>query len=1466
MAGFNFHPLVEQWFRNRFGEPTPPQTAGWPHIARGEHTLIAAPTGSGKTLAAFLVCLDRLFRRWLAGEMPEGIDVVYLSPLKALSNDIQRNLQTPLQEICELAIEQGLPKWPIRVAVRTGDTPAAQRQAMLRSPPQILVTTPESLYLLLTSEKSRQLLRTVSTVIVDEIHALARDKRGSHLSLSLERLSALCDSPPTRIGLSATQKPLDQIGQFLVGGQGLDRKTDQRTGPVIIDGGHVRNLDLALEVPPSELQAVCSGDQWGEVYEKLIALIQSHRSTLIFVNTRRMAERVAHSLTQLLGDEAVASHHGSLAKEIRLDAEQRLKAGELKAIVATASLEMGIDIGYIDLVCQLGSPRSIATFLQRIGRSGHNLGATPKGRLFPLTRDELLESLAIVRAVRTGKLDTIEIPRQPLDILAQQIVAAVSCEEWEEDSLFNLVRGAWPYRDLPRTEFDAIIKMLSDGLKPGTKAGAYLHRDQINNRLKARRHARIAAITCGGAIPELGEYKVIIEGEGKQVGTVDEDFAIDSTVGNIFLLGNTSWRITQITRDEVIVADAGGAPPNIPFWFGEAPGRTIELSQELSMLRTELASNLVVEAWEPDENGVAGPGLLTSPQNKDLMAWLMEHCGSCSWAAEQAIRYVAAQRAALGVVPTCNEVVFERFFDESGGMQLIIHAPMGARINRAWGLAMRKRFCRSFDFELQAAADDNGVLLSIGPQHSFAIESLFGMLHAGNAQELLEQAVFAVPMFGIRWRWNVTRALGVLRSSGGKRVPPFLQKFRAEDLLAATFPETVGCLENHHGDIEMPDHPLVRQTMHDCLHEAMDLPRWISALQDVKAGQIKFTPVDTREPSPFAHQLLNARPYAFLDDAPLEERRTRAVTTRRGLAVDQMRDLARLDPSAIAQVTEEAWPLARDADEVHDILLSMVVLRDEEARPWQDWLKQLKNAGRACFGKWSDGRAFWFATERWPLIRAAYPTATVNPQPQLPAALDVTLEAADARVEVVRGRVMVSGPSTAMALAEILHLEPSQVFAACESIEAQGSVMRGRYSEAAYNGPKSPETLEWCDRRLLARIHRLTLDGLRRRIQPVAAEVFVDYLTRLHGLTSDSQRQGELGIRQAVVQLQGFELAAGIWEDKILPARVADWDPSGLDHLFLCGELVWGRFQPPKRNEEDKPLSGMTRVMPITLALREDLAWLLPTDRTPCEANLGSRARDVIAALQQRGALFQHDLKTVTGLLPTELEDALRECAAGGLVSADTFAAVRAIAGKSENSRRVSAVARARARGMTMPTRPTATGRWSLFPGVVDTIDREARLEKWCRLLLARYGVVFRDLLARESAAPAWWELVRVLRRLELRGEIRGGRFIAGIGEQYALESAISRLRELRDAPDDEQWCLISAVDPLNLSGQITAGPKVPAMHKNCLILQRGRCVAAKISGRIEFYAEVKPLQQLAMRRSLQLGHKVQAPKLAAAH
>ncbi|HUE71631.1 MAG TPA: DEAD/DEAH box helicase [Pirellulaceae bacterium] len=1483
----HFHPLIWQWFLGRFGAPTEPQAQGWPHIAAGEHTLIAAPTGSGKTLAAFLVCLDRLFRQWIEGTLPDGIDVVYVSPLKALSNDIERNLRVPLEEICQLAADSGLPGLPIRVAVRTGDTPASQRQSMLRKPPHILVTTPESLYLLLTSVKSRAKLRTVRTVIVDEIHALARDKRGSHLTLTLERLEALCDQSPTRIGLSATQKPIEEIAQFLVGQ--VSNLSNQAAGQVenlshaqIVNIGHSRQVDLALEVPPSELEAVCSAEQWGEIYDRLVQLVQTHRSTLVFVNTRRLAERVALRLRELLGEEAVASHHGSLSRQIRHDAEQRLKEGKLKAIVATASLEMGIDIGYIDLVCQIGSPRSIATFLQRVGRSGHSLGALPKGRLFPLTRDELLESLALVRAVRRGELDRIEIPQTPLDILAQQVVAAVACDEWDENALLELVRRAWPFRNLKREDYDAVLKMLSDGIKPGSKAGTYLHRDQIYGKLRARRHARLAALTSGGAIPEQGEYRVIEVGEGTFVGTVNEDFAIESLAGDIFLLGNTSWRIQQVTSGEVLVTDAKGAPPSIPFWLGEAPGRTVELSAELSDLRRGIAERVQITA-DADFNPQSA---IPNPHWPDAVSWLIHECGTEPRIAEQAARYVAAQKAAIGIVPTKDQIVFERFFDESGGMQLVVHAPLGSRINRAWGLALRKRFCRSFDFELQAAADDNGVLLSIGPQHSFAIESLFKMLHPGNARYLLEQAVVAAPVFGVRWRWNITRSLAVLRAEAGRRVPPFLQKFRSEDLLAAAFPETVGCLENHHGDIEIPYHqPIVKQTMHDCLTEAMDVERWIELLADVQSGKVELIPVETREPSPFSHQLINANPYAFLDDAPLEERRTRAVTTRRSLSIDDFRDLARLDPDAIAQVSEDAWPVVRDAEELHDALNTMVVLREEEASTWSDWLMELASHGRASLvevggnhkpeaqakespatspngvsfacasGLW---RRLWIAAERWPLIKAVFPEAKAAPVPVLPAALDKAWESADARVEIVRGRIQFSGPTTAADLAEKLSLTESQVFAALEAVEASGGVMRGRFTPQAQS---ETDVVQWCDRRLLARIHRMTLDGLRRKIEPVPPEVYLDFLVRRHGLLPGHERRENLGVREAISQLQGFELPAGAWEDKVLAPRIADYDPPWLDALFLSGELAWGRLRPPKRDEKNGPgMAALNRTMPIALALRDDLPWLLPAERQSLESFASSAAREVLHVLDLRGALFYREIASLTGLLPTQLEDALRELAALGLVSSDTFAAVRHItAGQKKTLRRHGV--------RSMHSVASPVGRWSRFPGAIDLPQREAAVERWCRQLLARYGVVFRDLLTREPAAPPWYELVRVLRRLELRGEVRGGRFIAQVaGEQFALESVVSQLRELRDQPPDQNWAIVSAADPVNLCGILTAGNRIPATHKNYIVLQSGRCVAAKITGRIEFFVGVAPEVEAAMRRALQYGRRITSNKDPSLH
>jgi len=1474
-----FHPLVRAWFSARFGEPTEPQRQGWPQIAAGRNTLIAAPTGSGKTLAAFLVCLDRLWQDWLDGELSGGVRVVYVSPLKALSNDIQRNLQQPLAELRELASRHGFAPPPIRTAVRTGDTPQSARQKMLRVPPHILVTTPESLYLMLTSDKSREVLRTVDTVIVDEIHALARDKRGSHLSLTLERLAERCEKPPIRIGLSATQRPIDEIAKFLVGSQvaelhlvGAERgresfsscvshepqhvstpkKTpdplpaaEQTNAVFVVDGGHSRDLDLAVEVPPSELSAVCSNEQWGEVYERLVALIQSHRSTLIFVNTRRLAERVSHHLREVLGEDAVAGHHGSLAKELRHSAEQRLKNGELKAIVATASLEMGIDVGYINLVCQVGSPRAIATFLQRVGRSGHSLGLTPKGRLFPLTRDELLECMALVRAIGCGELDRIEIPNAPLDILAQQIVASVACDEWEEDALYELCRRAWPYRNLSRKRFDEVVEMLSSGLTAGTKRGLYLHRDRINGRVRARRGARLAAITSGGAIPDTAEYRVVTESDNTFVGTLDEDFAIESMAGDVFLLGDTSWRVQQIRSGEVIVRDAEGAPPSVPFWFGEGPGRTIELSAEVSRLRADIASSL------SHKSATSQPS--HSSPNPSL-APLQDECGVDKWAVEQVTNYVESQVAAIGLVPTMEQVVFERFFDESGGMQLVIHSPFGSRINRAWGLALRKRFCRSFDFELQAAATDNGIVLSLSPQHSFPIDSLFKMIGPHNAKYLLEQAVLAAPMFQVRWRWNVTRSLAVLRRQNGKKVPPHLLRFRSDDLLASAFPETVGCLENHHGDVEIPDHPLVGQTMHDCLTEAMDVERWVGVLQDVKDNKIELVARDTREPSPFSHELLNANPYAFLDGAPLEERRTRAVSTRRSFTAEDVRDLAQLDPAAIGQVRADAWPAVRDTDELHEALLTLVAIPAKEASAWQSHFDELVSRGRAASIS-CEAQTFWIAAESWPVVRAVYDQVVATPQLNLPPPLDTAIERSAGWIELIRGQMQVRGPATASELATLLALDESSVASALEALEGEGVVLRGRFTNGT-RPPNSSGDVEWCDRRLLTRIHRLTLDSLRQKIKPVAPEDFMRFLLRRHRLSDESNWGGAVGAREAIARLQGFEIPAGAWESKILAARCQDYDPQWLDHLFMAGEVAWGRLRSPKRDETtSKIAAAMTCSMPISLVLREDLPWLFSGERETSSANMSSYGEEVLAALSKHGALFFQELKAAANLLPGHLEDALRELSTLGLVTCDMFAAVRTIAGTQSGRR-------GGRRRLASPPVAVPAGRWSRFPGMVEEVTPEDRLERWCHLLLRRYGVMFRDLLTRESAAPPWHELVRAFRRLELRGVVRGGRFILGVaGEQFADEAAIGELRAVREAGPDESWFVLSAVDPLNLAGVVLAGTRVVATSKNALILLGGKCVAAKQSNRVElfetgFLGTMSPEVESAMRRALQVGKR----------
>ncbi|PWU00288.1 MAG: DEAD/DEAH box helicase [Terriglobia bacterium] len=1327
-----FDPLVAEWFSARFGQPTEPQLRGWPAIREGQDVLISAPTGSGKTLAAFLLCIDNLVRRARAGALPDQTEVVYVSPLKALSNDIHKNLEIPLAGIAALAAERSVPLAPIRTALRTGDTPQWERQQMTREHPHILVTTPESLYILLTAARPREMLSRVRAVIVDEIHAVADDKRGSHLALTLARLDHLVEQnggpKPQRIGLSATVKPLEEVAAFL----------SERAR--VIHVGHRRAMELAVEVPRDELGPVASNEMWGEIYDRVADLIRENRTTLVFVNTRRLAERVAHHLTERLGESAVLPHHGSLSRALRLEAERRLKNGELKAVVATASLELGIDIGTVDLVCQIGSPRSIAVALQRIGRAGHWVGALPKGRLFATTRDELIECAALVRSIHGGELDRLEIPNNALDILAQQVVAMCAAEEWAEDDLYRVIRCAWPYRNLERKAFDAVIEILSEGISTSRgRSGAYLHRDAVNNRLKARRGARLTAITSGGAIPETAQYLVIAEPEGTTVGTLDEDFAVESLAGDVFLLGTTSWRIRRVESGRVRVENAHGAAPSIPFWRGEAPGRTRELSSEVSRLRVELAANRSLE-------------------------FLERECGLERRGAEQALEYVLAGCAALGTTPSTDLVVAERFFDEGGGMQLVIHAPFGSRINRAWGLALRKRFCRSFNFELQAAATDNGIVISLGEQHSFPLEIVFEFLHPDSVQEVLVQALLAAPMFTARWRWNATRALAIPRFRGGRKVPPPIQRMRADDLMAAVFPDQAACGENLTGDIRIPDHPLVKETIDNCLYEAMDLDGLRSVLEAIREGRIRTAAIETPAASPFSHEILNANPYAYLDDAPLEERRARAVQLRSTLRADFAEGAGALDPEAIAQAAAEAWPPMRDPDELHEALLGLSLLDCGHAEVAL-LIPQLIEARRATTVH-IGGRAYWAPAERLNLIRRVYPDAAMQPEIAAPPGMRPIPETPEAcAAEILRGWFECSGPLRASELSRDLSMSRDLVDQALAQLEAEGQILRGQFTSGA--------ELEWCHRRLLARIHRLTIGRLRREIEPVTTAEFYAFLNRWQHLSPGHQLHGLDGTLQIIKQLQGSEFAAAAWESEVLPRRVAHYQPDYLDQLCLAGEVSWGRLSPHpafERDGEEGRRVRPTRVAPLAIFLRDDASWLLATPQPSPKDSLSHPAREVLAVLETRGASFFADLLRVTHRLASEVEDALWELVAAGLVTADGF----------ENLRALLDPKRRRGEGRGRSARPRhAPGRWALLRHTEAPPDGNA--EAFARQLLQRWGVVFRDAAYREPLAPAWRDLLVALRRMELRGEIRGGRFVAAfVGEQFALPEALDLLRAIR--------------------------------------------------------------------------------------
>jgi ATP-dependent helicase Lhr and Lhr-like helicase len=1428
-----FHPAVADWFDCSFEAPTPAQAEAWPAIRAGRHTLVAAPTGSGKTLAAFLAAIDDLLRQGLEGRLTDATQVVYVSPLKALSNDIQRNLETPLAGIAEALRARGLPEVEIRTWVRTGDTPQGERDRARRRPPHIVVTTPESLYILLGSESGRRMLATTRTVIVDEIHALAPNKRGVHLALTLERLNALCGGRLLRIGLSATQKPIETVARFLVGA-GADG------GPAadctIVDRGHRRARDLALELPAGPLEAVMSGDVWVQVYDRLAELIRAHRTTLIFVNTRRLAERVTRQLSDRIGAEQVTAHHGSLAKEQRFDAEQRLKRGALRALVATASLELGIDIGDVDLVCQLGSPRAIASVLQRVGRSGHAVGGTPKGRLFPLSRDELVECTALLDSVGRGELDRLNIPERPLDVLAQQIVAETAAQEWNEDALLALFRRAWPFRALPREDFAAVVAMLAEGFSTRRgRRGALIHHDAVNRMLRGRRGARLTALTNAGTIPDNADYQVMLEPESTFIGTVNEDFAVESMAGDIFQLGNASYRILRVERGVVRVEDAHGQPPTIPFWLGEAPGRSRELSQSVSRLRAEVAERLPAD---PSGAGVA--------------RWLAQENGLDASASEQLAEYLAAAHAALGCLPTQDRIVLERFFDAVGGMQLVVHSPYGSRLNRAWGLALRKRFCRKFNFELQAAATEDNIVLSLTTAHSFDLDDVKRYLNSAGVRELLIQALLDAPMFATRWRWVGGVSLALPRFRNGKKVPPQLARMDAEDLIGAVFPDQIACGENLVGEREIPDHPLVRQTIDDCLHEAMDIEGLERLLAGIESGAIAVVGRDLTEPSPLALEVLSARPYAYLDDAPLEERRTQAVMGRRWLAPEDAAEIGRLDPEAIARVRGEAWPEAANADELHDALVWLGFLTADEvqaAAGWSDWLAALARDRRVTRLQ-TPGATLWIAAERLPQFLALWPQATLDPPIAAPDAYaEKEWSGDEAMVEILRGRLEGLGPVTQDVLSAPLGLGESDVASALAALQVEGFAMRGRFTPGA-------SVDEWCERRLLARVHMYTVKRLRAEIEPVAARDFLRFLLSWQRVTPDARMQGPDAVEVVAAQVEGFEAAAGAWETEILPARVEEYEPAWLDDHCLAGRIAWARLRP--RNGRSNGERGATpvRTTPITLLARRHAALWMSLSPTPDGVQPGGRAQAVADYIRAHGASFFDELVEGTGLLRNQVEEALAELVALGLVNSDSFGGLRALLVPSDRRKPI-AIGRRRRR--TVAFGMEDAGRWALARRAATPAGSQPKpeaVEHVAHKLLHRYGVVFWRLLEREADwLPPWRELLRVYRRLEARGDIRGGRFVAGFsGEQFALPDAVGMLREVRRKPASDTWISLSGADPLNLVGILTPGPRLAALTGNRLLYRDGLPVALLAGGEVQFLETLDAAHQWQARKALLRG------------
>jgi ATP-dependent helicase Lhr and Lhr-like helicase len=1316
-----FSPKTRRWFEQAFAAPTPAQTLGWPAIARGGHTLIQAPTGSGKTLAAFLYGIDRL-----DPEPGRGLRLLYVSPLKALNYDIERNLRGPLA---------GLDS-ELRVAVRTGDTPQKERAAMLREPPDILITTPESLFLLLTS-RARELLRSVETLIVDEVHAVAGTKRGAHLALSMERLDRLAGNPIQRIGLSATQRPLEEIGRFVSGGREIE----------LVDAGRAKELDLRVVVPlddmrePEEQQSI-----WPSIYPKILELVRAHRSTIVFVNNRRLAERLALRLNELAstdGDageagaqtprEIARAHHGSLAREQRLEVEELLKRGEIPCLVATSSLELGIDMGAVDLVVQVESPKSVARGLQRIGRAGHELGAVSKGRIFPKFRADLLEAAVVARRMFDGAIEETKIPRNPLDVLAQQIVAMCADEEISVDELHALVRGAYPFADLSRVQLENVLDML-DGRYPSDEFAELRARivwDRTGGVVRGRQGARRLAVTNAGTIPDRGLFGVHLVDGGGRVGELDEEMVYEARAGQTFLLGASTWRIEEITRDRVLVSPAPGVPGAVPFWKGEGVGRPYELGEAIGAASRELAA---------------------LPEEKAL-ARLQEEHALDEQAARNLMTFLGEQQAATGAVPSDRTIVVERFRDEIGDWRLCILTPFGGRVHAPWALALGARLRESLGLETQAIWSDDGIAIHL-PDADAAPPIDDVMLDPDQVEELVTQEVGETALFGARFRENAARALLIPRRRPGERTPLWQQRLKAQSLLQVAR--------------RYPAFPVVLETYRECLQDVFDLPALKRLLTGLRTRQIDLVDVETASASPYAASLLfdYVANYMYEDDTPAAERRAQALSLDRDLlrellGQEELRDL--IDPGALAEVEEQLRGEPRTPDELHDLLRRRGDLREGEYP--DDLAEPLLDERRAVVVRVA-GEERLIAAEDAGRYRDAL---GAMPPGGLP---EVFLESDDQPLESLLRRFARSrGPFTT---AEANARFGRDVEPILRELERRDELVRGELR------PGGTER-EWCDPEVLRRLRRASLAALRREVEPAEQAAFGRFLPSWQGI----DRRATL--REALVPLQGLALPVGLWESDVLPRRVPAYRPEQLDALCASGEVVWVG-------------AGLDRV---AVYFREDAPAL---GQPPAADRPEREVHERLRAALGRSALFWYDLLADTGLEAEEALPALWDLVWAGEATNDAWTPLRAGRRYQAQARRPGA--RPRRFSRRRAGEITATqGRWSLTGRLfTGRPDRRALAE----LLLERQGIVTRDGVRGEGVQGGYGAVYGELKALETLGLCRRGYFVEGLGgAQFALGGAVERLRELRPADGEEKEPLVlAAADPAQPYGAAVPWPK----------------------------------------------------------